>query len=114
MQHAAPMTQPTESIYTVLASSARKLSDLELGAIAVLSGIVALAATVRGAGTWELLGCCYVAWCFAGWGIVFRSRLERSAPWRALELLIAGSGTIMFAVLGTGLFFWALGSYWKL
>jgi hypothetical protein len=108
------MAPRRENVYALLASSARKMPDTELGSIAVISGLIALAAAWRGIGSWPLLGCCYVAWCYAGWGIVFRPTIRRGAPWRALELLIVGSGTVVFAVLGAGLFFWALGSHWQL
>lgn len=114
MQHVASVARPTESIFTILASCARKLSDVKLGSIAVASGVTALAAARVGVASWGLLGACYIAWCFAGWGIVFRPKLQRSAPWRGLELLIVGSGTAVLASLGVTFFFWALGSHWQL
>lgn len=114
MQHVAPLPAPRESIYAVLASSARTLSEFELGSIAVASGIVALVAAALGRASWVLLGGCYVVWSFAGWGIVFGPRVQRPKQWRALELIIVSSGTGVFAILVVGLFFWALGSHWQL
>jgi hypothetical protein len=114
MQHAASMTRPDESIFAVLSSAARKLGDVELGIIAVASGVVSLASVAAGSGSWVLLGACYVAWCFAGWGIVFRGDGRREAPLRALELLIIVSGTAVFAFLCVSAFFWSLGSHWQL
>lgn len=114
MQHVAPLAAPRESIFAVLASSARKLPDSELGSIAAASGVVALATAAVGRASWMLLAACYVIWCFAGWGILFRSTERRSRGWRVFELLIVGSATSVFAALGMGLFFWALGSHWQL
>ncbi len=114
MQHAAPLTAPRESVFAVVASSARKLSDRELSVIAVASGSLALAAAALGRASWILLAGCYVVWCFAGWGILFRASARRSLLWRSLEWIIAASATVVFVVLGIGVFFWALGSHWQL
>ena len=114
MQHVASAARPTENVFAILASYARQLSDAELGAIAVASGGIGLAAASLRSAPWGLLGACYVVWCFAGWGIVFRPTIHRSAPWRALELLIVGSGAAVMALLGIACFFWTLGSHWQL
>ena len=126
MQHAAPLPAPRsgfrqtrlpvphESIFAVLAGLARRLSEIELATIAVASGAVALAAAASGRASWMLLSGSYVVWCFASWGIFFGAVPRRSTPWRALELLIVGSATAVFAILSFGVFFWALGSHWQL
>ena len=114
MQHVASVARPAESVFAILASFARKLSDVELGSLAVASGVTAVVAAMLGVASWGLLGACYVAWSFAGWGIVFRSDLQRTAPWRALEFLIVGSATGVLALIGVACFFWTLGSHWQL
>lgn len=114
MQHVAPLAAPRESIFAVLASSARKLPEYELGALAGASGIVALVSVALGRTSWLLLSACYVLWCFAGWGILFRSAAQRSPRWQALEWMIVGSATVVFIAAGIGAFFWTLGSHWQL
>ncbi len=114
MQHVAPLPASHESVYAVLAASARKLSELELGSIAVAAGAAALTSVKLGRTSWALLGGCYIVWCFAGWGILFGPKEKRSNRWRMLEFLIVGSATAVFAILGGALFFWALGSHWQL
>lgn len=114
MQHIAPLAAPRENIFAVLASSARKLSDAELGSMAAVSGIVALATVALGRTSWMLLAACYVVWCFAGWGILFRSTEQRSPSWQVFELVIVGSASAVFIALGVGLFFLALGPHWQL
>jgi len=105
---------PRESIFAVLAELARRLSDVELAAISVATGVVALTAAASGRASWILLGCCYLLWCFSSWGIFFGSTSHRSAAWRALELLIVGSATAVFAMVSIGVFFLALGPHWQL
>ena len=114
MQHTAPLAAPRDNIFAVLASTARKLPDVELGSIAAASGLIALAAVTLGRASWMLLAACYVVWCFAGWGILFRSTAPRSLLWRVLELTLVGSASAAFVALGTGVFFWTLGSHWQL
>jgi hypothetical protein len=112
--HVAPFSAPNESVFAVLASSARRLSGRELASIAAASGIVALAAATLGNYSWMLFGACYVVWCFAGWGILFRTPAVRSGRLRALEWILVGSATMVFAALGIAVFFWTLGSHWQL
>ena len=81
MNHAAPLAAPRESIFVVLASSARRLSYGELSSIAAASGIIALAAASLGIASWMLLAACYVLWCFAGWGILFHASTPRTLTW---------------------------------
>jgi hypothetical protein len=115
MQHVAPFAAPRESVYAVLASSARRLTYGELSVIAGASGLIALAAAAFGRASWMLLAACYIAWCFAGWGILFHSpSIPRTATWRALNLTIAVSATGVFVALAFGVFFWALGPRWIL
>ncbi|MEO7103192.1 MAG: hypothetical protein ABI311_07350 [Gemmatimonadaceae bacterium] len=126
MQHAArlpaprsgiPQTRlpaPHESIFAVLAELARRLSEIELATIAVVSGAVPLTAAASGGASWMLLAGCYVIWSFASWGIFFGPTARRPTVWRALELLMVGSATVVFSILGIGVFFWALGSHWQL
>ncbi len=114
MNHAAPLAAPRESVFVVLASSARKLSYGELSSIAAASGVIALAAAALGIASWMLLAACYVVWCFAGWGILFHSSTPRTLPWRAFEWTIVGSASAVCIVLGVGVFFWALGPRWIL
>lgn len=126
MQHVARLPAPQsglgqghsaahrESIFAVLAELGRKLSETGLATIAAAAGVVALVAAASGRASWMLLGGCYVIWCFASWGIFFRSTTRRSAQSRALEILIVGSATAVFAIVSIGVFFWALGSHWQL
>ena len=126
MQHVARLPAPQaglgqarlsasrESIFSVLAQAARKLSEIELATISIATGSVALAAAASGRASWMLLAGAYVVWCFASWGIFFGSSTGRPTRWRALELLIVGSATTVFAILSMGVFFWALGSHWQL
>lgn len=115
MLQVAPLAEPRENAYALLASLARRLRYSELSGIAVVSGIVALGATAAGRASWMLLAVCYVAWCFAGWGILFRSAAAlRSGAWRALQLTIVVSSTFVFGALVVGTFFWALGPSWVL
>lgn len=112
MNHAAPLTAPRESVFVVLASSARRLSYGELSSIAAASGVIALAAAALGDASWMLLAGCYVVWCFAGWGILFHSSTPRTLRWRAFEWTIVGSASVVCVITGVGLFFWALGTGW--
>ncbi|MEO7043548.1 MAG: hypothetical protein ABI035_14900 [Gemmatimonadaceae bacterium] len=105
---------PRESIFAVLAELGRKLSETELATISIATGLVALAAAASGRASWMLLGACYLVWCFASWGIFFGSSAPRSRLTRALEMLIVGSATAVFAVVSFGVFFLALGSHWQL
>lgn len=115
MQNVKPFAAPRESVYAVLASSARRLTTRELSGIAAASGIVALAAAALGRASWMLLAACYLGWCFAGWGILFRSAAAQRRPaWRALQFTIVASATCVFAALVIGVFFWALGPSWVL
>ncbi len=114
MNHAAPLAAPRESVFVVLASSARKLSYGELSSIAAASGVIALAAALLGIASWMLLAACYVVWCFAGWGILFHALTPRTLRWRAFQWTIVGSASAVFVLLGVGVFFWALGPGWIL
>ena len=115
MQHVAPLAAPRETVYTVLASTARRLTYGELAGVAVASGAIALVAAALGRASWMLLAVCYVVWCFAGWGILFQSSAAPRAPgWKALHLTIVASATAVSAALALGVFFWALGPSWKL
>lgn len=114
MHHAAPLTTPRENIFAILASAARKLSYGDLSVIAAASGAVALVAAVIGHASWMLLSACYVAWCFAGWGILFHTATPRTARWKAFQWTVVGSASIVAVVLGIGIFFWALGPRWVL
>lgn len=115
MEHVAPFAAPRESIYSVLASIARRLTSDQLSAIALLSGVMAAAAAITHHASWMLLSTCYIAWCFAGWGILFHSPMApRTAVSRGLQLVIAASASGVFAALAVGVFFWALGPSWKL
>ena len=114
MHHAAPLAAPRESVFAVLASSARRLSYAELSSIAAASGIIALAAASLGIASWMLLAACYVVWCFAGWGILFHTSTPRTRRWRAFEWTIVGSASAVCVILGVGVFFWALGPRWIL
>jgi hypothetical protein len=114
MQHVARLTPSRENVFEMLASSARSLSFHELSVLAAASGAIALAAAASGVASWMLLAGCYVAWSFAGWGILFHADKPRSGAWRILHLLIVGSTTAVSIVLGIGLFFWALGPRWVL
>jgi hypothetical protein len=114
MQHVAPLASPRESIFAVLASTARKLSYRDLSAVAAASGAAALVAAAMGRASWMLLSACYVVWCFAGWGILFHTTTPRTARWRAFQWTIVGSASVVAVILGVGVFFWALGPSWKL
>jgi hypothetical protein len=115
MLQVAPLATPPESVYALLASAGRRMSRAELCATAAASGIVALAASALGRASWILLAGCYVVWCFSGWAILFRSPApQRSAAWRALQVVVVGSATCVSAALFIGAFFWALGPSWKL
>ena len=114
MNQVAPLAAPRESIFVVLASSARRMSYRELSTIAAGSGVVALMAVAVGKASWMLLSACYVVWCFASWGLLFSSSTPRSAAWRMFHWLIVGSASAVFAALLAGLFFWALGPRWIL
>ena len=114
MQHAASLAAPREGVFAVLASSARRLPDRHLSYIAAGAGVVALAAAALGIASWMLLAACYVAWCFAGWGLLFRQTQRRTGAWRALELGMVISAAVVFAILAAGLFFWVLGPRWVL
>ena len=114
MHQVAPLAAPRESIFAVLASSARRMSYGELSIIAAGSGVAALTAVALARASWMLVAVCYVLWCFASWGLLFRSATPRSAGWRAFHWLIVGSGSAVFVTLLVGLFFWALGPRWVL
>jgi hypothetical protein len=114
MHQVAPLAARRESLPAVLASSARNLSDHQLSVLALGSGAVAVASALLRHSSWILLGACYVVWCYAGWGVLFRSPTRRTVSWRALEWLIAGSATAVAVAVGFGVFFWALGSHWQL
>jgi hypothetical protein len=90
------------------------MSYRELAAIAAASGVVAFVAAGIGRASWMLLSACYVTWCFASWGLLFRSPVQRPPGWRAFQWLIVGSATAVFATLAIGLCFWALGPRWVL
>jgi hypothetical protein len=114
MNQVAPLAAPRESLFVVLASSARRLSYGELSMIAAASGIAALAAAAFGTASWMLLSACYVAWCFAGWGILFHASTPRTLRWKAFEWTLVGSASAVCVILGVGVFFWALGPRWIL
>lgn len=101
-------------VYTVLAARARATSPRVLGAIAAAAGVVALAAVVLGIGDWTLLTACYLVWSFAVWGLVFGPAHPPTRRWRAVELFIVVSDTVLAIALGIGLFFLALGPRWML
>ena len=114
MHHAAPLAAPRESVFVVLASSARRMSYGTLSSIAAASGLAALAAAAVGKASWMLLATCYVVWCFSGWGILFHASTPRTRRWRAFEWTIVGSASAVCVILGVAVFFWALGPRWML
>lgn len=114
MQHAASLVARREGVFAALASSARRLRDRQLSYIAAATGLVALVAAALGIASWMLLAACYVVWCFAGWGLLFRAAQRRPVAWRALELGMVISAAVVFAIMAVGLFFWVLGPRWVL
>ena len=90
------------------------LTGSYIWAILTASGLSALIRTYGEAIiVLKIVGGCYLLWCFSSWGIFFGSTTRRSARWRALELLIVGSATAVFAMLSIGVFFLALGPHWQ-
>jgi hypothetical protein len=117
VRSSAPQSAGGENVFSVLAGAGRRLSFGELAAIAAVSGVAALAAAAIGRASWLLLAACYVAWSFAGWGIMFHDAAPsrpRTRRWRAFQWMLVGSATAVFTAFGVGLFFWALGPAWKL
>ena len=114
MQHVARLPASRETVFGMLASSARSLSYHELSVLSAACGAIALAAAISGVASWMLLAACYIAWSFAGWGILFHSEKPPLGAWRILHLVIVGSAATVAVVLGVGVFFWALGPRWML
>ena len=114
MNQSGSLLPDRENVFLMVGSSARHLSYGALSGIAAASGVIALAAAASGRASWMLLTACYVAWCFAGWGILFHSSTPATTPWRLLRLTIAASAATASVAIGVGIFFWALGPSWVL
>lgn len=114
MNQSASSLPDRENVFLMVESSARHLSYGALSVIAAASGVIALAAAASGRASWMLLAACYVAWCFAGWGILFHSFTPATIPWRLLRLTIAASAATASLAIAIGIFYWALGPRWVL
>lgn len=103
-----------ESIFTLLAATARAASSRSLALIALGAGLAALALSVAHAESWIAYATCYVVWAFASWGLLFRGpRSPRGLAFAANRLLVV-SATAVTVAIGVGLFFLALGPRWML
>lgn len=88
-------------------------SKRAVGITSIVSGLTALIATLTGRASWILLGACYVAWCYSGWGLYFAGR-SFSGRLRMLEYVLVATGVAAALAVASALYLLALGPSWLL
>ncbi|MDQ6737671.1 MAG: hypothetical protein M3Z30_08225 [Gemmatimonadota bacterium] len=114
MNQVSHLVAPRETVFGLLASSARRLSFGALALVSLGAGAVPAVASVTSHASWQLLAVCYLVWCFAAWGTLFHDRAPRSTLGRSVQAIIVVSGTVVFGAIFMTFFFGALGPRWML
>ena len=89
------------------------LSPRAAGVIALVDGIVTLAAVALGSGSWILMGIALIVWIMCGWSIYFRPQPSQRVVAVLGTLLLVSAGIAALAVL-SGLYLLVLGPSWIL
>jgi|1185.fasta_scaffold220286_1 hypothetical protein len=89
------------------------ISPRVLGAIGLVSGVVALVAARLGRGSWVVPGIAFVVWCLSGWQLFFADARNNRAI-RILGYLFLATGLLVAAAVMVKLYLLALGPAWKL
>jgi hypothetical protein len=95
------------------AEPAWALSPQAAGVIALIDGIVTLAAVAFGADSWILMGIAVIVWIMCGWSIYFRPQPSQRVVALLGTLLLVSAGIAALTVL-SGLYLLVLGPSWIL